>query len=55
MKTIKRIHLLIGEVRGQTMAEYGLLLVLVAIVSVAAWTLFGNNISDAINSAAGVV
>ena len=38
---------------GQTMAEYGLLIALVAIVVIAAITLLGNNLSDAFNNIAG--
>jgi pilus assembly protein Flp/PilA len=38
---------------GQTMAEYGLLIALVAIVVIGAITLLGNNLTDAFNNIAG--
>jgi Flp pilus assembly pilin Flp len=38
--------------RGQTMAEYGLILALVAIVAVGAWSLLGTKISTVISSIA---
>ena len=37
---------------GQTMAEYGLILALVGIVAIAAWSLLGTNISTIISSIA---
>jgi Flp pilus assembly pilin Flp len=36
--------------KGQTMAEYGLIISLVAIASVAAWTTLGGDISAVITS-----
>ena len=38
---------------GQTMAEYGLILALVAIVAIGAWTLLGSDVSKIISSIAG--
>jgi pilus assembly protein Flp/PilA len=38
---------------GQTMAEYGLLLALIAVVVIAAVTLLGGNISTVFNNIAG--
>jgi Flp pilus assembly pilin Flp len=38
---------------GQTMAEYGLILALVAIVAIGAWAVLGTNVSTIINSIAG--
>jgi pilus assembly protein Flp/PilA len=40
---------------GQTMAEYGLLIALVAIVVISAITLLGTNLSSAFNTIAGKV
>jgi Flp pilus assembly pilin Flp len=34
---------------GQTMAEYGLIVALVAIVAISAWALLGSNIKTAID------
>jgi Flp pilus assembly pilin Flp len=41
--------------KGQTMAEYGLIVALVAEVTVAAWTLLGTNVTATINSVAGKI
>jgi Flp pilus assembly pilin Flp len=38
--------------RGQTMAEYGLILALVAVVAIAAWTALGSDVSTLITSIA---
>lgn len=38
---------------GQTMAEYGLLIALVAIIVIGAVTLLGTNLRDAFNNIAG--
>ena len=38
--------------RGQAMAEYGLILALVAVVAIAAWTALGSDVSTVINSIA---
>jgi Flp pilus assembly pilin Flp len=40
---------------GQTMAEYALIVALVAIVGLAAWALLGTNISKAVSTVAGCV
>ncbi|HLZ73301.1 MAG TPA: hypothetical protein VKV26_25635 [Dehalococcoidia bacterium] len=42
-----------GDERGQGLAEYSLILVLVALVCVAALTLLGGGISSALNNMAG--
>jgi pilus assembly protein Flp/PilA len=44
-----------GDAHGQGMAEYGLILALVAVVVVGAVTLLGGNISSAMNSVAGSI
>jgi pilus assembly protein Flp/PilA len=48
-----RIHLARQE--GQTMAEYGLLIALIAIVVIAAVTLLGNNLTSAFSTIADKV
>jgi pilus assembly protein Flp/PilA len=40
---------------GQGLAEYGLILALIAIVCIAALTLLGGNIRDALNNVAGAI
>ncbi len=40
---------------GQTMAEYGLIVALVAIVAMVAWALLGTNIKTTINGIAGCI
>jgi Flp pilus assembly pilin Flp len=54
---MKRVHQLWSNYfrlqPGQTMAEYGLIVALVAVVAIAAWTLLGSDISNIISSIAG--
>ena len=45
MRLINRLMVWVREERGQTMAEYGLILALVAVVVIVAITLLGSNIS----------
>jgi pilus assembly protein Flp/PilA len=40
---------------GQTLSEYALILVLIAVVAIVAITLLGNQISSVINSIAGAL
>lgn len=40
---------------GQGLAEYGLILALIAIVCIGALTLLGGNIADALNNVAGSI
>jgi pilus assembly protein Flp/PilA len=40
---------------GQGLAEYGLILALIAVVCIAALTLLGTNIAGALNSVAGSI
>jgi len=47
------LHRLASGERGQGMAEYGLILALIAIAVIAALTLMGTNLSDLFNSIAG--
>jgi Flp pilus assembly pilin Flp len=41
--------------RGQSMAEYALIVALVAVVGLAAWGLLGTNIKGTINTVAGCI
>ena len=45
MRLISRFMVWVEEQKGQTMAEYGLILALVAVVVIVAITLLGNTIS----------
>jgi pilus assembly protein Flp/PilA len=40
---------------GQTMAEYGLILALVALAAIVAWTTLGGNINTVITKIAGSI
>ena len=55
MSAITKAYVRLRECKGQTMAEYGLIVALVAVVTVVAWTTLGTNITTAINSVAGKV
>jgi pilus assembly protein Flp/PilA len=41
--------------KGQSLAEYGLILALIAVVCIAALTLMGTNISTMLNGLAGTI
>ncbi len=43
------------EEEGQGLAEYGLILALIAIVCIGALTLLGGNIANALNNVAGSI
>lgn len=45
----------IAKEEGQGLAEYGLILALIAIVCIAALTLLGGNIANALNRVAGSI
>jgi pilus assembly protein Flp/PilA len=45
----------LAKEEGQGLAEYGLILALIAIVCIAALTLLGGNISNALNSVANSI
>ena len=56
MEAITGAYLGLRTSKGQTMAEYGLIvLALVAVVTVAAWTLLGDDIKSIVNSIAGSI
>jgi Flp pilus assembly pilin Flp len=56
---MNRVHQLLSRYPrlqpGQTMAEYGLIVALVAIVAIAAWVVLGTTISSFINHVAGQI
>jgi pilus assembly protein Flp/PilA len=53
MRLISRFMVWVREEKGQTMAEYGLILALVAVVVITAITLLGGNISAFFTDLAG--
>jgi len=53
MRLFSRFMVWVQEERGQTMAEYGLILALVAVVVITAITLLGSNISAFFTNLAG--
>jgi pilus assembly protein Flp/PilA len=55
MSALAKAYVRMRENKGQTMAEYGLIVALVAVVTVAAWTLLGGNITNTITSIAGSI
>jgi pilus assembly protein Flp/PilA len=55
METLRSLVIRAREARGQGMAEYALILALVAIVAMAALTPLGSNIKTALNSVASAL
>jgi pilus assembly protein Flp/PilA len=55
MSAVSKAYLRMREAKGQTMAEYGLIVALVAVVTVVAWTLLGTNVTNTISSIAGSI
>lgn len=55
MEYLTRLYVRLNERRGQTMAEYGLIVGLVAIATIGAWTLLGGKITTAITNVANQV
>ncbi len=54
MEKLTRMYIRLRESsKGQTMAEYALIVALVAVVSVGAWSLLGTHITSTVNSIAG--
>jgi pilus assembly protein Flp/PilA len=49
------IHRIVAEESGQTMAEYGVVLALVTLAVLAALTLLGGNVSNALTSVANLL
>jgi pilus assembly protein Flp/PilA len=52
---LTRYYLRLREDEGQTLAEYALILGLIAVVSIAAVTLLGGRVSTIMNSVAGSI
>jgi Flp pilus assembly pilin Flp len=46
---------IVAEERGQTMAEYGVVLALITLAVLAALTMLGDNVSSALTSVANVL
>lgn len=56
MKLVKLIRKFVtGKEEGASLAEYGLLIALIAVVCIAAVTLLGSNIAAKLNEAAGAI
>ncbi len=55
MSIIHFFRSLFHREEGQTLSEYALILVLIAIVAIVAVTLLGNQISSVLNSIAGAL
>jgi pilus assembly protein Flp/PilA len=52
---VSLVKLRLGREEGQTMAEYGILIAVIAIIVVVAAALLGSSISSLFNSTAGKV
>jgi len=52
---LKRFRTMMKDEKGQTLAEYGLILALIAVVCVAAVTGLGTSVSTALGSIAGSI
>ncbi len=50
---VSRVRAILREEDGQAMAEYGLILTLVALATIAGFTLLGGNINSMTNGLAG--
>jgi len=54
-KMFSKFITMMKEEKGQALAEYGLILALIAVVCVAALVLLGGNVSQTLNSIAGKI
>lgn len=52
---LRRLYALFSKEEGQDLAEYGLVIALIAVVAIAALTLMGGNISAILASIAGAI
>lgn len=52
---VSSIRRVLAEEEGQSMAEYGLILTLVAVAAIAGFTLLGGNINSMVNGLAGKI
>jgi pilus assembly protein Flp/PilA len=55
MFSLKSIRSIVRREEGQTLSEYALILVLIAVVAIVAITLLGNQISTVINNIANAL
>jgi Flp pilus assembly pilin Flp len=55
MSAIMKAYARVRENKGQTMAEYGLIVALVAVVTVAAWGLLGGSINGVLTTINGAL
>ena len=55
MRILTRYYRQLREQEGQTLAEYALILGLIAIVAIAAVTLLGNNVSGLMSNVGGSI
>jgi pilus assembly protein Flp/PilA len=55
MFTFRSLRKIVRREEGQTLSEYALILVLIAVVAIVAITLLGNQISAVINSIANAL
>lgn len=55
MQALKAAYIKVREDRGQTLAEYALILGLIAVVAIAAVTLLGGNVTAILNKIAAAV
>ena len=52
---LKKFSAMMKDEKGQALAEYGLILALIAVICVTALTLLGTNVSGTLNSIAGKI
>ena len=52
---LRRLSSILQREEGQDLAEYGLVIALIAVVAIAALTLLGGNISTILGSIAGAI
>jgi len=55
MRNLTRYYLRLREEKGQTLAEYALILGLIAVVTITAVTLLGNHVSSLMNTVANSI
>jgi len=52
---LRELFAMLSRQEGQDLAEYGLVIALIAIVAIAALTLLGGNISQVLSNIAGAI
>ncbi len=55
MSALTKAYVRMRENKGQTMAEYALIVALVAVVAIGAWTTLGTNVGATISGIAGSI